>query len=74
MDSMENEIHCVKQETFMYFPCRTRGRTALIPPTSKENYPIYQGGWKKRSADDSLKEMKGSNKLFNLYLKLFYAQ
>lgn len=74
MDSMENEIHCVKQETFMYFPCWTRSRTALIPPASKENYPIYQGGWEKRSADESLKEMKGSNKLFNLYLKLFYAQ
>lgn len=74
MDSMENEIHCVKQETFMYFPCWTRRRMALIRPASKENYPIYQGGWEKRSLDDSLKKMKGSNKLFNLYLKLFYAQ
>lgn len=74
MGSMENEIHSVKQETFMYFPCWTRGRTTLIPAASKENYPIYQGSWEKRIAADSLKEMKGSNKLFNLYLKLFYAQ
>lgn len=71
---MENEIHCVKQETFMYFPCWTRSRMALIPPASKENYPIYQGGWEKRSADDFLKEMKDSNRLFSFYLKLFYAQ
>ena len=74
MDSMENKIHCVKQETFMYFPCWTRGHAALIPKASKENYPVYQGSWEKSAADDSLKEMKGSNKLFNLYLKLFYAQ
>lgn len=75
MDSMENEIHSVQQETFMYFPCWTCSCMALIPPASKENYPIYQGGFeKKKSTADSLKEMKGSNKLFNFYLKLFNAQ
>ena len=70
---MENEIRAVKQETFMYFPSRTHVGTALIPQP-KEMSLSAEGAEKKGAPGDSLKEMKGGNKLFNLYLKLFYAQ
>lgn len=42
------------------------------PPS--ENEPVCPGSQEERRAHRSLKEMKGSNGLFNLYSKLFYAQ